>query len=118
VSGKISGLNSSPPPAAPATSAAGQRAAAASSPAAGGTNTTDSVQITDTASHLVTAEQALADVPVISQGRVTQISNLLAAGTYKVSPERIANKLLQFERLLPDDPADPTDPSDAADSAE
>jgi negative regulator of flagellin synthesis FlgM len=116
VSGKISGVNSSPPPATTAASGAGQRAAtASSSQAAGGTNATDSVQITDTASHLVTAEQALADVPVISQARVTQISNSLAAGTYKVSPERIANKLLQFERLLPEDP---TDPSDSADSTE
>ncbi len=70
------------------------------------------MQITDTASHLVTAEQALADVPVISQGRVSRITDSLAAGTYKVSPERIANKLLQFERLLPDEPAD------SADSAE
>jgi negative regulator of flagellin synthesis FlgM len=118
VSGKISGVNSSPPPAATATSGAGQRAAAASSSPAGGTNATDSVQITETASHLVTAEQALADVPVINQARVTQISNSLAAGTYKVSPERIANKLLQFERQLPEDPTDPTDPTDSADSAE
>jgi negative regulator of flagellin synthesis FlgM len=108
VSGKISGVNSSPPPASPAVSGAGQRAAAASSPASGGT-AADSVQITDTASHLVTAEQALADVPVISQGRVSRISDSLAAGTYKVSSERIANKLLQFERLLPPDPADSTD---------
>jgi len=113
VSGKISGVNSSPPPAAPAASGAAQRAAAASSPATGGTgSSTDSVQITDTASHLVTAEQALADVPVISQGRVSRITDSLAAGTYKVSPERIANKLLQFERLMPDEPAD------SADSAE
>ena len=109
MSGKISGVNSSPPPATTAASGAAQRSAAASSPATGGTGTgtaTDSVQITDTASHLVTAEQALADVPVISQGRVTRISDSLAAGTYKISPERIANQLLQFERLLPEEPAD------------
>ena len=105
MSGKISGVNSSPPPASPAASGAAQRAGAPSGPATGGT-ATDSVQITETASHLVTAEQALADVPVISQGRVSRISDSLAAGTYKVSPERIANQLLQFERLLPEDPAD------------
>lgn len=114
MSGKINGVNSSPPPAAAATSGAGQRAPAASSPAAGGTNATDSVQITDTASHLITAEQALADVPVISQARVSRASESLAAGTYKVSPERIANKLLQFDRLLPEDPAEPTDSADSA----
>jgi negative regulator of flagellin synthesis FlgM len=114
VSGKINGVNSSsPPPAAAATSGAGQRAAAASSPAAATTGgATDSVQITDTASHLITAEQALADVPVVSQVRVAKVSESLTAGTYKVSAERIASKLLQFDRLLPEEP------TDSADSAE
>jgi negative regulator of flagellin synthesis FlgM len=117
VSGKISGVNSSsPPPAAPATSGAGQRAAATPSQAAGATGgATDSVQITDTASHLATVEQALADVPVINQARVGKASESLAAGTYKVSPERIANKLLQFERWLAEEP---TDSADSPDSAE
>jgi negative regulator of flagellin synthesis FlgM len=105
VSGKISGVSSGPPPASTAASGAAQRTASASSPA-GSTSATDSVQITDTASHLATVEQALGDVPVISQGRVTRISDSLAAGTYKVSPERIANQLLQFERLLPEEPAE------------
>ena len=105
MSGKINGVNSSsPPPAAPATSGAGQRAAATSSPAAGATGgATDSVQITDTASYLATAEQTLSDVPVINSARVAEASDALANGTYKVSPERIANQLLQFERLLPEE---------------
>jgi negative regulator of flagellin synthesis FlgM len=110
VSGKINGVNNSPPPASTAAGSAGPRAAAAPSPAAGGTTgATDSVQITDTASHLITAEQALADVPVISPVRVGRVSDSLAAGTYKVSAERIANKLLQYERLLPEDPTESTD---------
>ncbi len=109
MSGKINGVNSSPTPASPAASGAGQRAPAASSPAAGATKATDSVQITDTASHLITAEQALADIPVISPVRVGRVSDSLAAGTYKVSAERVANKLLQFERLLPQDPAESPD---------
>jgi len=106
VSGKISGFTNSQP-ASPATSAAGQRSAATASPATGGTSgsgtATDSVQITDTASYLVTAEQTLSDMPVINSGRVAETTDALANGTYKVSPERIANQLLQFERLLPDD---------------
>jgi negative regulator of flagellin synthesis FlgM len=108
VSGKISGVNNSQP-AAPATSATGPRAAAATAGSAapggaGGTGSaTDSVQITDTASYLVTAEQTLTDVPVINSARVAETSDALANGTYKVSPERIANQLLQFERLLPEE---------------
>jgi len=101
VSGKINGVSNSPPASAP--SAASQRAPAAATQATAGPGASDSVQITDTASHLITAEQALNDVPVISQARVTRISESLADGSYKVSPERIANKLLQFERVLPEE---------------
>lgn len=105
MSGKISGVTSSQP-ASPATGGAGQRAAAAASnPAPSGTSATDSVKITDTATYLATAEQTLSDIPVINPDRVAQTSESLAAGTYKISPERIANQLLQFERLLPADSA-------------
>jgi negative regulator of flagellin synthesis FlgM len=108
VSGKISGITNSPP-ASPATSAAGSRAASAATAgmapggAGGAGSATDSVQITDTAGYLVTAEQTLTDVPVINSGRVAETSEALANGTYKISPERIANQLLQFERLMPEE---------------
>jgi negative regulator of flagellin synthesis FlgM len=122
VSGKISGATSNQPPSAAAGSV-GQRAAATASSAASGAsapatatagananasgaasaNTAESVQITETASHLITAEQALNDVPVINQGRVSQARESLASGTYRISPERISNQLLQFERLLPEE---------------
>jgi negative regulator of flagellin synthesis FlgM len=108
VSGKISDVSNSPPAAAApsAASAAGARAAATASAASGATSAADSVQITDTASQLITAEQALSEVPVINQGRVAEISEALAGGTYEISPDRIANQLLQFERLLPQEPAE------------
>lgn len=102
MSGKISGVSNSPPAAAPASSA-GQRAAATPSQAADTANATDSVQITDMASHLATAEQTLNDVPVINRARVEEVSDSLASGTYQISPKRIANQLLQFEWLLPED---------------
>ncbi len=104
MSGKISGVTTRQPASA-AASSAGQRSAATSNPgpAAGGTSATDSVKITDTASHLITAEQALNDVPVVNRDRVAELSDALSAGTYEISPERIANQLLQFERLLPDE---------------
>lgn len=129
MSGKISGATNNPPPSAVAGSV-GQRAAATASSAPSGASATatatatatanataaatanalasatESVQITDTASHLVTAEQALNDVPVINPGRVAQARESLAAGTYRISPQRISNQLLQFERLLPEEPAE------------
>jgi negative regulator of flagellin synthesis FlgM len=104
VSGKINGVSNSPPASAP--SRAGSSSAATQSQSTGATSTADSVQITDTASHLVTAEQALSEVPVINQGRVAAISDALAAGTYEISPDRIANQLLRFEQLLPQDSAE------------
>lgn len=119
MSGKISGLtNSQPSSGSQASSAsaagAGQRTATATAPTAasaappstsatGNTSTAASVQITDTASFLAAAEQTLNDVPVIDAGRVAETSDSLSAGTYKISPERIANQLLQFERLLPEE---------------
>jgi flagellar biosynthesis anti-sigma factor FlgM len=127
VSGKISGATNNQPPSAAAGSV-GQRAAATASSAPNGTSATASatanptatatanagatasaaeiVQITDTASHLVTAEQALNDVPVINPGRVAQARESLASGTYRISPQRISNQLLQFERLLPEESVD------------
>lgn len=125
MSGKISGATNSQPPSAAAGSV-GQRAAATASPAPSGASatasatanatatananasavTSGSVEITDTASHLVTAEQALNDVPVINPGRVSQARESLASGTYRISPQRISNQLLQFERLLPEESVD------------
>jgi flagellar biosynthesis anti-sigma factor FlgM len=121
VSGKISGATNNQPPSAAAGSV-GQRAATTASSAATGASATanatanatatanasatESVQITDTASHLVTAEQALNDVPVINPGRVAQARESLASGTYRISPQRISNQLLQFERLLPEESVD------------
>ena len=125
MSGKISGATNNQPPSAAAGNV-GQRAAATASSAPNGASATasatanatatanantsavasESVEITDTASHLVTAEQALNDVPVINPGRVAQARESLASGTYRISPQRISNQLLQFERLLPEESVD------------
>jgi flagellar biosynthesis anti-sigma factor FlgM len=63
------------------------------------------VQITDTANHMVTAEKGLNDVPVVNGQRVAQVRDSLASGGYEISAVKVANQLLQFERLLPEDPA-------------
>jgi negative regulator of flagellin synthesis FlgM len=113
VPGKINGFSNSPPAPA-AAGVTGQRSAAVAGTASqGGTvgsgsaggsgSATDSVRITDTASHLISAEQTLSDVPVINSSRVAELSDALANGTYKISAEKIANQLLQFERLMPEE---------------
>lgn len=102
--GKI-GVVTANEPASVAAGNAGQRAAATPNPASGGAGATASVQITDTASHMVTAEQGLNNVPVMNWARVAEIRNSWASGSYQISAVKIANQLLQFERLLPEDPA-------------
>ncbi|HLJ78371.1 MAG TPA: flagellar biosynthesis anti-sigma factor FlgM [Acidobacteriaceae bacterium] len=84
----------------------------ASTPQAGTTSTQggDSsspqkdVSITSTASLLSGLEQSLSKVPAVDQKRVEAISAAIAAGTYRVDPNKIASGLIQSERLLGDLP--------------
>ena len=58
------------------------------------------VSITSTASLLAHLQQSLAAKPAVDQNRVAAVSKALAAGTYKVSPDKIANGLIATERAL------------------
>ena len=58
------------------------------------------VSITSTASLLAHLQQSLAAKPAVDQNRVDAISKALAAGTYSVNPDKIANGLIHAERAL------------------
>ena len=58
------------------------------------------VSITSTASLLAHLQQSLAAKPAVDQNRVDAVSKALAAGTYKVSPDKIAHGLIATERAL------------------
>jgi negative regulator of flagellin synthesis FlgM len=58
------------------------------------------VRITDSARQLAALEQAIRDLPDIDEARVAQVRAAIADGTYQVSPERIADKLLRMESEL------------------
>ena len=58
------------------------------------------VQITSTAAQLATLGAKLSAQPAIDQGRVARISQSLADGTYKISPEKIASGLMQSDHAL------------------
>jgi negative regulator of flagellin synthesis FlgM len=58
------------------------------------------VSITSTASLLAQLQQSLAGKPAVDQNRVDAVSKALAAGTYKVNPDKIANGLIDSERAL------------------
>jgi negative regulator of flagellin synthesis FlgM len=58
------------------------------------------VQITSTASQLASLGLKLGGLPAVDQGRVAQISQSLANGTYKISADSIASGLMQSDRAL------------------
>ena len=58
------------------------------------------VSITSTASLLASLQQSLAGKPAVDQNRVDAVSKALAAGTYKVNPDKIAHGLIDSERAL------------------
>lgn len=58
------------------------------------------VDITGTARHLAKLEQTLASQPAVDEARVSQVRAAIEQGVYKISPERIADGLLQIERAL------------------
>ena len=58
------------------------------------------VSITSTATLLARLQQALAAQPAVDQGRVDAISKALAAGSYRVYSDKIAQGLINSERSL------------------
>lgn len=62
----------------------------------------DTVSLTTTAQDIKSAAEASSSTPVINETRVAQIKADLQSGRYQINAERIAEKMLQFERKLPD----------------
>jgi negative regulator of flagellin synthesis FlgM len=58
------------------------------------------VQITDQARTLAALEQTVNSVPVVNEAKVARIRQAIEDGSYQVSPERIADKLLRMDRDL------------------
>jgi negative regulator of flagellin synthesis FlgM len=62
--------------------------------------TGDHVTLTSSARSLQRLEQTISDTPVVNSAKVSQVKQAISAGTYQVDANRVANKLLQFERGL------------------
>ncbi len=60
----------------------------------------EGVRITDSARQLAALEQAIRTLPDVDQAKVAQIRSSIEAGTYQVSPNRIAEKLIRMEKEL------------------
>jgi negative regulator of flagellin synthesis FlgM len=60
----------------------------------------DSVSVSDSAVLLQKLEEAVTNAPATDSGRVEQIKQALANGEYSVDAQRVADKILKFERDL------------------
>jgi negative regulator of flagellin synthesis FlgM len=72
-------------------------AATANTPAAGAN---EEVQITSTAAQLASLGQKLSSQPAVDHNRVARLTQALADGSYKISPEKIASGLMQSDHAL------------------
>jgi len=70
-------------------------AAAADKPAA---SSSDTVNITRSGLLMSKLEEVVQSTPVVDAERVTAIKDAIAAGTYEVDDQRVADKMLKFER--------------------
>jgi negative regulator of flagellin synthesis FlgM len=68
--------------------------------AATSTAATDSVHITESARTMASLAEAVSSTPDVDMNRVAAVQHALSAGTYRLSPEGIADKMLQLEQDL------------------
>ncbi len=58
------------------------------------------VRITDSARQLAALEQAIRELPDVDEAKVAAARAAIAGGTYQVSPDRIAERLIRLESEL------------------
>jgi len=68
-----------------------------STSASASTANSDKVSLTDTAARLKALEHQLAQQPEIDNKRVNTVQDAISNGNYKVDPERVADKMMNFE---------------------
>ncbi len=56
--------------------------------------------LTDSARSLQKIEEAVARTPVVNHEKVASVKWAISSGTYKIDANRVAGKLLKFERGL------------------
>ena len=60
----------------------------------------DSLRLTGEATGLQALQRELSAAPAIDSARVDQVRQALESGSYKIDPARIADRMLQMDRLL------------------
>lgn len=100
MSTKIGGFNTSPVQVSTGSAVKRTEVSSGSSTATNVGSDISETNITASARTLAVLDQLAKNLPEIDQARVEQVSKRLADGSYKVNPERIADKLLLAEQAL------------------
>jgi negative regulator of flagellin synthesis FlgM len=67
---------------------------------AGPADSGSDVQLTNASRNLAALEQSLQNLPAVDEQRVAAVKARLDAGEYRISPQRVADKLLHMENEL------------------
>jgi negative regulator of flagellin synthesis FlgM len=62
------------------------------------TGSQDKVVLTDMAARMKSLEQKLAKEPQVDQAHVARVRDAIKRGEYQVNPDRVADKMMGFER--------------------
>ena len=57
----------------------------------------DTVSLTDMASRMKSLESKLETQPAIDQSRVDRVRDAISRGEFRIDPERVADKMMDFE---------------------
>jgi len=60
-------------------------------------NDGDKANLTDMASRLKSLESKLETQPAIDQSKVNKVRDAISRGEYRVNPERVADKMIDFD---------------------
>ena len=63
---------------------------------------TDTVEVTESARQLQSLEARIAASPDIDQARIDEVRSRIDSGSYEMSPERVADKMLSLDTALSD----------------
>lgn len=85
----------------PQTKPANKNTVEPKSPSINSVATDDTVSITSTAQDIKNTSGAGSTSPAVNEARVVELKSVLQAGNYKIDPNRVADKMMQLDRLLP-----------------
>ena len=61
----------------------------------------DTVSITSTAKDIKNASGSGSTSPEVNEARVAELKSVLQEGNYKIDPDRVAEKMMQLDKMLP-----------------